>query len=148
MIAYFNLQTSSALSQSSYNFIQQATKSNPGLLEAKLVSKTWVWICKTSRMQIISEITISRPKLGSRIKIRVQTLYSNVRRCYYNIISKGVIVKTNSLTFRNNVGFLTFNARFIHAPQTNVIFFIYDKDGSLISSTVTISLETLPNYVS
>ena len=90
-----------------------------------------------------------RPKIGWRISIQVKTSSKLLKTCFYNIMSKKLLLESKSLTFFNSVTYLNFTAQLIHAPDISIIFYFYDTNGNLVSSIIRVDLSfDLPNYVS
>lgn len=82
------------------------------------------------------------------MKIQVSTSLSTLEKCFYEMISKGVMVEANTLEFVNQTAILTFTPTFAYAPTTNIIFYIYDNNGYIKSKTVSIRfVDELPNFV-
>ncbi|CRK95539.1 CLUMA_CG009006, isoform C [Clunio marinus] len=124
-----SIQTSSRLSYRSYNTIRPQTSNQP-----------------SGKLDV--EVLTENPTIGSRVKIQVTTSEDYLRRCFYKIMSKGILIESDSIKFRNNKAMLKFTPNFSYAPYSDIIFFFYEHDGFITTRTVRIDFtDKLPNYL-
>lgn len=62
-------------------------------------------------------------------------------------MSKGVLLSTQNILFKDKVATLTFIPTSAYAPKTSIICSYFNAAGNAISNTITIFYNALPNYL-
>lgn len=62
-------------------------------------------------------------------------------------MSKGVLLATQNILFKDKVATLTFIPTPAYAPKTSIICSYFNAGGNAVSKTISIFYNALPNYV-
>jgi CD109 antigen len=66
----------------------------------------------------------------------------------YNMISKGLLIRTDTIFMHNRVGSFSFIPKFSFAPKADFIVYYVRSNGEVVSESESIEFRTqLPNYV-
>ena len=126
-------------------FSKQLTISTPFRFKTEIITKEWDFEILSVHQLLICFCW--RPQVGSPVSISISTENSNIKKCFFQMMSKYVLVSQGQIVFVNQSAVLTFTPSLAFYPKVYVVFFSLDSE-QLASSQFSLFLnENFLNHV-